>query len=177
MDSALKTRLIGATVLIGLIVIFMPMFLDSDTDAPISTQVDEVSLDIPPAELGGMQTRSISVDPEAPVPETLIGGGDEIAQLDTRRAPPTVARLPSEQSGAINRDEPIEATESAPSPKPLNQPTQPIAATPTVKPQTREPIAAAAPTPKPEAKPEAKPETKQEIKTEIKPGTPSEAGR
>jgi len=157
MDSALKTRLIGATVLIGLIVIFMPMFLDSDTDAPISTRIDEVSLDIPPAELGGMQTRSISVDPEAPVPETLIGGGDEIAQLDTRRAPPTVARLPSEQSGAINRDEPIEATEPAPSPKRLNQPTQPIAATPTVKPQTREPMAAAAPTPKPEAKPEAKP--------------------
>ena len=43
MDSALKTRLIGATVLIGLIVIFMPMFLDSDADAPISTQVDDVS--------------------------------------------------------------------------------------------------------------------------------------
>ena len=59
MDSALKTRLIGATVLIGLIVIFMPMFLDSDADAPISTQVEDVSFEIPPAEIGGMQTRSI----------------------------------------------------------------------------------------------------------------------
>lgn len=134
MDSALKTRLIGATVLIGLIVIFMPMFLDSDTDAPIATQVDEVSLDIPPPEIGGMQTRTISVDPEAPVPETLIGNGDEIAQVDTRRAAPTVARLPSEQSGAINRDEPSPAPDvSAPSVAPAAAPriaAQPSASTP-----------------------------------------------
>jgi DedD protein len=150
MDSALKTRLIGATVLIGLIVIFMPMFLDSDTDAPIATQVDEVSLEIPPPEIGGMQTRTISVDPEAPVPETLIGDGDEIAQVDTRKAAPTVTRLPSEQSGAINRDEPAPApTVSAPvvsapivvptpAPRVTAQPaaanTPPVAATP--KPQT-----------------------------------------
>lgn len=163
MDSALKTRLIGATVIIGLIVIFMPMFLDSDADAPISTQVDEVSLEIPPAEIGGMQTRSISVDPEAPVPETLIGGGDEIAQLDTRRAPPTVARLPSEQSGAINRDEPAVVSMSAPAQPIANAPvaTPPISAPVTTPAPRTEPVVVAQPAPKPETpKPEPKPETK-----------------
>ena len=154
MDSALKTRLIGATVLIGLIVIFMPMFLDSDADAPISTQVDEVSLEIPPAEIGGMQTRSISVDPEAPVPETLIGGGDEIAQVDTRRAAPTVARLPSEQSGAINRDEPAIASMPAPTAASAPAVTPAPRTSPVVALQTAVPNPV---TPKPDPKPDVKP--------------------
>ncbi len=59
MDSGLKKRLIGAAVLIVLAVIFVPMLL------PGKSGGDGVSLDIPPAPSGDLQTRILKVGPDA----------------------------------------------------------------------------------------------------------------
>jgi len=61
----LKTRLLGAAVLIALLVIFVPMFFSSNP--PPATAGDQsVSLAIPPAQDGNLQTRTMSLTPGAP---------------------------------------------------------------------------------------------------------------
>ena len=73
MDSQLRTRLIGAAVLIGLAVIFLPMVLDKDTaETPVPNE--EISLDIPApgseqADLDGLQTRTLPINEQAPMVE------------------------------------------------------------------------------------------------------------
>ena len=97
MDSQLRTRLIGAAVLIGLAVIFLPMVLDKDTsDTPVPNE--EISLDIPVpgSDLDGLQTRTLPINDEAPMVEIDATAPDPIANVDTSRARPTVARLASE---------------------------------------------------------------------------------
>ncbi|MGB3461573.1 MAG: SPOR domain-containing protein, partial [Rhodanobacter lindaniclasticus] len=59
----MKTRLLGAAVLIALAVIFVPMFF---TDSPPTPGGDQsVSLAIPPAPDRDLQTRTMSLDPSA----------------------------------------------------------------------------------------------------------------
>lgn len=59
----MKTRLLGAAVLIALAVLFVPMFFSS---TPPSTGGDEtVSLAIPPAPDRDLQTRTMSLTPGA----------------------------------------------------------------------------------------------------------------
>jgi DedD protein len=100
MDSQLRTRLIGAAVLIGLAVIFLPIVLDKKSnDAPIANE--EIPLDIPapgsdPGNLDGMQTRTLPINPQAPLVEIDANAPDPVARVDTARARPTVARLASE---------------------------------------------------------------------------------
>jgi Uncharacterized protein conserved in bacteria len=61
----LKTRLLGAAVLIALLVIFVPMFFSSNP--PPATAGDQaVSLAIPPAQDSNLQTRTMSLTPGAP---------------------------------------------------------------------------------------------------------------
>ncbi len=117
MDSQLRTRLIGAAVLIGLAVIFLPMVLDKDTsDTPVPNE--EISLDIPVpgSDLDGLQTRTLPINDEAPMVEIDATAPDPIANVDTSRARPTVARLASEteaqnapqsSEGTIQRDAPL----------------------------------------------------------------------
>jgi cell division septation protein DedD len=59
----LKTRLLGAAVLIALAVIFVPMFFSGSPPAPGSDQ--SVSLAIPPAPDRDLQTRTMSLNPAA----------------------------------------------------------------------------------------------------------------
>jgi cell division septation protein DedD len=60
----LKTRLLGAFVLIALMVLFVPMFFSS---TPPTTAGDQaVSLAIPPAPDRDLQTRTMSLNPDAP---------------------------------------------------------------------------------------------------------------
>ena len=61
----MKTRLLGAAVLIALLVIFVPMFFSSNP--PPATAGDQaVSLAIPPAQDSNLQTRTMSLSPGAP---------------------------------------------------------------------------------------------------------------
>lgn len=60
----MKTRLLGAFVLIALMVLFVPMFFSS---TPPTTAGDQaVSLAIPPAPDRDLQTRTMSLNPDAP---------------------------------------------------------------------------------------------------------------
>ena len=60
----MKTRLLGAAVLIALAVIFVPMFFSGSPPTPSSDQ--SVSLAIPPAPDRDLQTRTMSLNPAAP---------------------------------------------------------------------------------------------------------------
>lgn len=61
----MKTRLLGAAVLIALLVIFVPMFFPS-SPSPATSGDQSVSLAIPPAQDGNLQTRTMSLTPDAP---------------------------------------------------------------------------------------------------------------
>jgi cell division septation protein DedD len=65
MDTALKQRLIGAAVLVALAVFFLPMLVKGP--APDSG-VSDVSLDIPNAPQGGMETRDLPLAAPGEVP-------------------------------------------------------------------------------------------------------------
>ncbi|OOG58244.1 sporulation protein [Rhodanobacter sp. B05] len=60
----MKTRLLGAAVLIALAVIFVPMFFSGSPPTPGSDQ--SVSLAIPPAPDRDLQTRTMSLNPASP---------------------------------------------------------------------------------------------------------------
>lgn len=144
MDSQLRTRLIGAAVLIGLAVIFLPMVLDKNS-SKTPTPNEEISLDIPApgSEFDGMQTRTLPVNDRSPMVEIDANAPDPIANVDTSRASPTVARLDSETAprmvpqsseGMIQRDAPTPAATPAPSAPVVTAPTPaktpPVAAKP-----------------------------------------------
>jgi DedD protein len=158
MDAQLKTRLIGATVIIGLIIVFLPMFLDRESAEPTDPSTEEVSLDIPPMPASDMQSRTITLSEPAALPESVVEP-DQIAQIDTRRAAAPVARLPSEQSGTIAREpidslpapQPREADVPAPAPTPTPAQTTTPSAAPTNSPQPRARESSPRPAPNTEA--------------------------
>ncbi|OOG47034.1 SPOR domain-containing protein [Rhodanobacter sp. C01] len=61
----MKTRLLGAAVLIALAVLFLPMIFSGKSPAPSGDQA--VSLAIPPAPDRDLQTKTMSLNPSAPV--------------------------------------------------------------------------------------------------------------
>ncbi|GGY22147.1 hypothetical protein GCM10008098_14000 [Rhodanobacter panaciterrae] len=61
----MKTRLLGAAVLFAMVVLFVPMFFSSTPPAPGGDQA--VSLAIPPAPDRDLQTKTMSLNPDAPV--------------------------------------------------------------------------------------------------------------
>ncbi len=61
----MNTRLLGAAVLIGLVVLFVPMFFSSKPPAPGGDQ--SVSLAIPPAPDRDLQTKTMNLSPDAAV--------------------------------------------------------------------------------------------------------------
>ncbi|BFI96454.1 MAG: hypothetical protein RSP_19640 [Rhodanobacter sp.] len=61
----MKTRLLGAFVLIALLVIFVPMFFSSNPP-PAAAGDQSVSLAIPPPQDSNLQTRTMSLTPGAP---------------------------------------------------------------------------------------------------------------
>ena len=63
----MKTRLLGAFVLIALLVIFVPMFFSRSPSPAAANGGDQsVSLAIPPPQDGNLQTRTMSLTPDAP---------------------------------------------------------------------------------------------------------------
>ncbi|MDE1893772.1 MAG: SPOR domain-containing protein [Xanthomonadaceae bacterium] len=82
----MKTRLLGAAVLIALLVLFVPMFFSGSPPAPGGDQT--VSLAIPPAPDRDLQTRTMSLDPNAPaVPATAAVGAPAPATTAATAAP------------------------------------------------------------------------------------------
>ncbi len=76
----MKTRLLGAAVLIALAVLFVPMFFSSTPPAPGGDQA--VSLAIPPAPDRDLQTRTMSLTPDA------AASGSSAATLPTQSVTP-----------------------------------------------------------------------------------------
>jgi DedD protein len=145
MDSQLRTRLIGAAVLIGLAVIFVPMLLDKGSVPAPGTE--EIPLEIPAQNSEGMQTRTLPINPEAPMVEIDATAPDPIARVDTARAAAPVRRLASEtdvapQRAASNQSE--GAIERAPAPVASVAPAAPRPVTPAPA-----PAPAATPVPRP----------------------------
>jgi cell division septation protein DedD len=94
MEPSLKTRLLGAAVLIALLVLFVPMMFSS---APPKSDADQtVSLEIPPAPDRELQTRTLDVAP---------GGSPAAAQ----GAAPAAGTLPA--NGAA---QPVQAPAATP---------------------------------------------------------------
>jgi len=153
----LKTRLLGAAVLIALAVLFVPMFFSSTPPAPGGDQA--VSLAIPPAPDRDLQTRTMSLAPDAasasgtvaPPAETVTpGSGDRLATVNIgssrprdvetdpqagQAPPPTTVTIGSGASPSQpvipQRNNPVTTTPPAASKPPASvEPAKPVAATP-----------------------------------------------
>lgn len=72
----MKTRLLGAAVLIALAVLFVPMFFSSTPPTAAGDQA--VSLAIPPAPDRDLQTRTMSLNPDAPAAAASASGAPVI---------------------------------------------------------------------------------------------------
>jgi cell division septation protein DedD len=156
----LKTRLLGAAVLIALAVLFVPMFFSSTPPTPGGDQA--VSLAIPPAPDRDLQTRTMSLNPDAAAGASSAGGattvtpasGDRLATVNIGSSRPRDVETDPEAGKA---PEPTTVTTgSGASPNqpviPLNN--KPVASQPAA---TKPPVAAApaTPTPVPAAAPAA----------------------
>lgn len=166
MDTGLKQRLIGASVLIVLAVIFVPMLIDRP--APTTADVGLPTEPRPPADFG---TRVVPLTPPAarpaapPVPSP--GDLDRVATVDANtpervdavsgervgggavtRPPVGSARpaTPAPEAGAIRREPPAPAASAAPPSASTAAPTSAPAATPSVPPPAAA-VASAAPRP------------------------------
>jgi cell division septation protein DedD len=122
----LKTRLLGAAVLIALAVLFVPMFFSS---TPPSTGGDEtVSLAIPPAPDRDLQTRTMSLTPGAAPASTAAA----VPQPASSAAGQAAAPAGSDQLATVNigsnRPRDVETDPAAaqkPEPTTVNRPSTP----------------------------------------------------
>lgn len=149
MDDALRQRLVGAAVIIALLVIFLPMLLDSPQD---SGKTQELDLSIPPRAEPGMETRRLPLDPAMTAPPVAS---------DSRPAD-SVSPLPADSGTSTPPPRPTPAASvppaasapapAAPAPAPVATPTPPASAPsapPTPVPAPRPTPAAATPAPSP----------------------------
>lgn len=112
MDPVLKRRLIGATLLIALAVIFVPMLLVGPESNPLGEPAD---FEVPPMPEQAREVRRIPLDPEAArVIEPETESEDDAV---SPRPPPVVPTSPVEEEGAPDTgsgDESAVSTESPP---------------------------------------------------------------
>lgn len=110
MDAALKQRLIGATVLVALAVIFLPMLIDGP-EAEREAESEQLSLDLPTRPDRPMETREIALQP-APLPTPVVpaAGSDVLPVVDTGTEQ-RVDALSGEPVGAGS--DPVAATSSS----------------------------------------------------------------
>ncbi len=160
----MKTRLLGAAVLIALLVIFVPMFFSSNP--PPATAGDQsVSLAIPPAQDSNLQTRTMSLTPgapanvgtaAAPAPAASVAStaaatpaqGSQLATVDIASRRPTDVGTDAAAPKAQVTSGPVMGSGASPS-----QPVIPLqgsaAATPTASAPVAKAPAKAVPTPAP----------------------------
>jgi len=155
MEPSLKTRLLGAAVLIALLVLIVPMFFSS---TPPKTDTDQtVSLAIPPAPDRELQSRTLDVAPagspatgatpaaapaaqqpaapaSAPAAGTVTpGSGSRLASVDIASRKPADA-LPEDFAGAAPSAARPAATKPATAPAPAPATPAPTAPTPALSP-------------------------------------------
>lgn len=165
MDPAFKTRMIGAIVLVAVAVIVVPMFFPGTP--PGGGKEQTLSLDIPAAPGGQMQSRTLSVAPAASrtaaPAASASAGSDHVATLNLaskvpqdvhpeRDAAPKAATTPASppsSAAAAAAAKPV-ATPPAATPAPT-----PVAR----KPAPKKPAATPAPAQKPAPPPAATPGT------------------
>jgi len=166
----LKTRLLGAFVLIALLVIFVPMFFPGSP--PPATGGDQsVSLAIPPAQDNNLQTRTVSLTPGAPAPTGSVAApspgapavaaappasGNQLATVDIASRRPTDVGTDAAAPNKAAQAGPTMGSGASPS-----QPVIPLQGTPGTTmtkaapvakaPETKAPEAKAVPTPAPAA--------------------------
>lgn len=127
MDDALRQRLVGAAVIIALVVIFVPMLLDSPEE---SVRTEQVDLTIPPRTEPGVETRRLPLDPSMtaarPVTRDEEPETTEVAappDLPVRTpAPEPVTRAPAPAPAAAK---PAPASTAATTPVPAATPAVP----------------------------------------------------
>lgn len=154
----MKTRLLGAAVLIALAVIFVPMFFTGSPPTPGGDQ--SVSLAIPPAPDRDLQTRTMSLDPSAAASAPAVAAsaagavasGDRIATVTIDSNRPRDVELDPE---AGRKPAPTTVTTgSGTSPAQPVIPQRDTAATTPAAPAATKPAPASEPAP-PAAKPPA----------------------
>ncbi|WP_426689187.1 SPOR domain-containing protein [Rhodanobacter ginsengiterrae] len=154
----MKTRLLGAAVLIALAVLFVPMFFSSTPPAPGGDQA--VNLAIPPAPDRDLQTRTMSLSPDAanassaaspPAESVTPGSGDKLATVNIGSSRPRDVET-DPQAGQPPQPTTITTGSGAsPSQPVIPQQDKPaiskaVAAAPaSTKPPVSKPVAAAAP--------------------------------
>lgn len=137
MSSALKTRLIGASVLIALAVIVVPMFFSAEP--PQSGGEQSISLDIPPPPDRELQTRTMSVAPQgaASVAAAQAVPSDRLATVDIEsRRPQDV--MPDDATAVVP---PPAATPSSPAAAPAKPAVAPPAPKPEAAAKPAKPVA------------------------------------
>src|SRR6187402_2996588 len=154
MELSLKTRLLGAAVLIALAVLFVPMIFS--TTPPKSDADQTVSLEIPPAPDRELQTRTLDVAPNGspasvsgpqaaggpvrpaatpadatpPAATVTPGNGSKLASVDIASRKPVDA-LPEDFANAPASSKPAATPTAVPvTSKPPKQTPAPAAATP-----------------------------------------------
>jgi len=131
MDKALKQRLVGATVLVALAVIILPMLLGGQPDGPQSTR--QIEIPPQPAELENWDKRRFPIGSQAPeqparVPQTE--GGPVLPESGAAtEAPPEPSLQERLEAVAAAREETLETA------------TEPEVAPPLVAPEDVQPAA------------------------------------
>ncbi|MDO4709589.1 MAG: SPOR domain-containing protein [Pseudomonadota bacterium] len=100
MDTALKQRLIGAAVLTGLAVVFLPMLFESSKLS--EREVTDIPMGVPPAPKDGFETRELPLAGPARVPEGGVMGMGE--------APPAPVKVEAQVQDAPSAPPPGPAT-------------------------------------------------------------------
>lgn len=151
MEEGAKRRLVGATVMVVLLVIFLPMLLEEDTPSPVS----EREMSIPPRpDFETDYDASVGDDPIAP-PVSGFPEYREPVPPDSRMPqelpPPTLFDAPATAEPELV-DEPEPEIEPAPKPAPKSAPAPVV---------VEKPRPAAKPTPPPKATPAPRPPPEQ----------------
>ena len=127
MEPALKTRLLGAAVLIALAIIFVPMFFSGSSQKTSSDQ--SVSLKIPDQPDAQLQTKTLSVGAES----ASVVNPNQVTTVDADAGKPA----PSPQDVAVAPSQPASAASAKQTAVPANAhiakvtpPATPVANTP-----------------------------------------------
>jgi DedD protein len=136
MDRALKERIIGAVVLVVIVVLVVPVFLDGPARDPDMIS-ETVTLPGQNSDGGARKTVVLELDRDQPLPES--SARNEVrpaaaAPAPPRDEPPTAAAEPRTQNPASTRSEP----EPEPETPPARKETPPPEAAPDAEPATRE---------------------------------------
>jgi DedD protein len=153
LDEGLKKRLIGATVLVSLVVIFIPMLLDNSGEREPGIEI----INIPPR-------------PDRPFTQGILP--DEGQPLST---PPTIVRLQPLEREVLPPVKPKYKVEPVPAAKPAAAPRKKRQSSPEPKPATR---AKSAPKPTPKSAPPTKRTTAKvpPVRVKERGSTPSRRG-